>query len=122
MSVPRLTIVVVTYNSGSEIEACLRSLRRVRTVPSEVILVDNASQDDTVDRVRGGFPEVVIVQNPRNVGFPAANNQALRLARGEYALLLNPDTVAHEGAIERLAAVLDGNPGVGICGPQLVDA
>ena len=123
VSVPRLTIIVVTYNSGAEIEACLRSLSRtIKTLSFEVILVDNASQDDTVDRVRGSFSDVVIVQNSHNVGFPAANNQALRLARSEYALLLNPDTVVHEGAVEQLVAVLERNPEVGVCGPQLVDA
>jgi len=123
MSIPRLTIIVVTYNSGAEIEACLRSVTRtIKTLSFEVIVVDNASQDDTVDRVRGSFPDIVIVQNSHNVGFPAANNQALRLAHGEYALLLNPDTVVHEGAVEQLVAALERNPEVGVCGPQLVDA
>jgi hypothetical protein len=122
MKIPKLTIIIVTYNSSDEIEACLQSLRdTIKTLSFELILVDNASRDDSLVRSRRCFPEAIIVANKDNAGFPAANNQALRLARGEYVLLLNPDTVPHEGAIERLVATLEEHPGVGICGANLPD-
>jgi GT2 family glycosyltransferase len=122
MKNPKLTVIVVTYNSSGEIEACLRSIRdTIETLSYELILVDNASRDDSVDRSRRCFPGVIIVANEENTGFPAANNQALRRARGEYVLLLNPDTVAHTGAIERLVATLEEHPEVGICGASLRD-
>ena len=115
-----ISIVVVTFNSVPEVHACLASIERCASgVPHEVILVDNASADGTVDAVRARFPPVRIIANEENVGFPRANNQALRLARGNYVFFLNPDSEVQPGALERLLAELDGVPGRAAVGPRV---
>lgn len=122
----KLSIIIVTYNSAKEIEACLESLvRTVLAFPFEIIVVDSASQDNTAQLVRSfarSETKIKLVCSEVNIGFPAANNRAFELARGEFILMLNPDTIAYPGAIERLVACLESEKSVGICGPQLVDA
>ena len=90
----KLTVVVVSYNVRYYLEQCLRSVMRSgEDVDMEVFVVDNASGDDTIAYLQPLFPEVRYIQNTENVGFSRANNQAIREARGEYVLLLNPDTI-----------------------------
>jgi GT2 family glycosyltransferase len=80
---PRLTIVIVTYNSGDHIGPCLASLAANRpSVDHETLIVDNLSGDDTTDRVRLGWPEVRVIEAGGNVGFAAANNLGIRLTSG----------------------------------------
>lgn len=117
-----LSIVVVGWNSAAYLRGCLSSIPAAAgRLSHEIFVVDNASGDGSADLVRAGFPSVRLIANPSNRGFAAANNQALRLASGRYALLLNPDTVAHPGALERLAAFMDASPDVGACGPLLLN-
>lgn len=119
---PTVSILMVAYNSRAVLPACLNSLAAETRLPYEIILVDNASQDDTVSLVRTHYPPVRLIENKRNFGFAAAVNQASQVAGGRYLLLLNPDTVVHEAAVERLASHLDrARPTVGICAPRVVD-
>lgn len=120
MSRPDLSIVIVTWNSSREIDACLSSIRRQDGVSVELIVVDNASSDDTVRVVRRAFPEAKLVVHGRNVGFPAANNAGLVHAHGRHVLFLNPDTEVGEGTLARCVAELDGNPDVGMVGCRLM--
>ncbi len=119
---PTLSFVIVTWNVRSLVLDCLESLERhvSKECLFEVIVVDNASRDGTVEAIRRRFPDVRVLANPTNRGFGAANNQGIRLARGRYIFLLNPDTVVHAGTVRQLMKVLEEEPEVGVCGPKLV--
>jgi GT2 family glycosyltransferase len=113
----KTTIIIVTWNSQEHIGALLAGLP---PDPSyEIIVVDNASSDQTVRIVEKTFPHVTLIKNPRNEFLSRATNQAARIARGQYLLLLNPDIVIRPESIERMARYLDDNVNVGALGPQL---
>jgi GT2 family glycosyltransferase len=117
---PRCSVIVVTYNSGAQIEACLRALS---SEDCEIIVVDNASQDDTVERVQaleGNLP-LQLITISRNVGFAAGVNQGVRAASGDVLLILNPDAEAEAGAI---GAMLDcmAATGASVAGGELVES
>ena len=115
-----VSIIIVSFNTVRELLACLESIERAtRSVPHEVILVDNASADGTVEAVRARFPAVRVIANDANVGFPKANNQALPLARGEYVLFLNPDSELGPGTLEQLVAGLEEIPERAAVGPRV---
>ena len=119
---PRVAIVIVTYNSARDIDRALRSLAESPpATPHEILVVDNASADDTVTRVRASWPGVRLIASPSNLGFAAANNRGIRESSSELVLLLNPDTSVPRGAIDRLVAHLDARPDVAIVGPRIVD-
>jgi len=121
---PDLSIVVLSWNVADLLAACLRSLpsaagdwwQRV-----EVLVVDNASTDDSPELVRREFPYVRLLALPTNRGFSAGNNVGIRASRGKYILLLNPDTVAHPGSIAALADYMRAYPDVGVAGPRLLN-
>jgi GT2 family glycosyltransferase len=120
--VSRLAVVIVTYNSATEIGACLRALPAAAArTPYEVVIVDNASQDRTSDLVRAEWPAVHVIDAGANLGFARANNLAIRATTSELVLLLNPDAVPTPGAIDALVAVLDAEPAVAVAGPRIVD-
>jgi hypothetical protein len=120
---PRLSIVIVSYNSTSDLEPCLRSL----TDPSprtdhEIVVVDNASTDGTPQYLRHRWPGIRLIDAGANLGFAAANNLAIRQTFGELVLLLNPDTIAPSGEIDRLVQALEADPAAAVAGPRIVDA
>jgi hypothetical protein len=120
---PDLSVIIVSFNCRGELAACLDSLPAgAGGLALETIVVDNASRDGAARMVAERFPQVRLVANERNRGFAAANNQGLALASGRCVLFLNPDTVVRPGALETLVRTLDGDPGIGICAPQLLDA
>ncbi len=84
--------------------------------------MDNASTDGSPQAIRQAFPEVRVIRNDRNVGFSSANNQAMRIAHGEYFLLLNSDAYLLPGALEKLTAFLQAHPQAGVAGPRLLNA
>ena len=117
---PDLSILIVTWNVRELVLACLRSIVADRGAPPlEVILVDNASEDGTVEAVVEHFPSVRVLANRQNVGFPRANNQALALARGRHVLYLNPDTEVYPGTLSACMTELDGNADIGLVGCRL---
>jgi hypothetical protein len=87
----------------------------------EVVVVDNASADDSVEMVRAEFPTVHLIANTCNRGFPAANNQGIAVSQGRYVFLLNPDTEVVGDALATMVAFADAHPDVGVIGPQLLD-
>jgi len=115
---PRVSVVVVSYNTSGLLKECLAALTAPGSGADEVVVVDNASQDGSPDMVASHFPSVVLVRNPRNVGFGAANNQGLDVMSGEVALLLNSDARPAPGAVARLADVV-ARPGCVACGGAL---
>lgn len=117
-----LSVCIVNWNTRQDLARCLASLQGDQgEVEYEVWVVDNGSQDGSGQMVRTCFPQVHLLQNPTNVGFSAANNQALRVCRGRYALLLNPDTLVHEGSLGRLVRFLDRHPEAGVVGVKLLN-
>jgi hypothetical protein len=118
-----ISIVIVNWNTRELLLDCLASVyATVRTLRFEVFLVDNASSDGSVGAVRAQYPQVKIIQNEKNLGFAVANNKALRLTQGKYALLLNTDTVLTDGAIAKLFAYLKNHDEIGMACGQLLNA
>ncbi len=123
---PDLSVVIVNWNVCDLLHDCLASVFAEAEAPGaprlEVIVVDNGSCDGSVEMVRDAFPNARLVHNRVNRGFPAANNQGIALAQGRTVLLLNPDTVVVEGALDALVAYMDAHGDVGMVGPQLLNA
>ena len=120
---PRLAIVIVTFNSRQEIDGCLQSLTANPPATDHTIsIVDNASTDGTAEQVRRHWPGVQLLQAASNLGFATASNTGIRATTGELVLLLNPDTRAPAGAIDRLVGYVDAHPRTAIAGPRIVDA
>ena len=118
---PKLSIMIVTWNVRHRVLACLESIHADDSRPdTEIIVVDNASSDDTVQKVAARFPDVRLIANRENVGFPRANNQALALARGDLVLYLNPDTEVEPGTLARCVHELEADPSIGLVGCRLV--
>lgn len=120
----RLTIVILNWNVSDLLATCLRSLPAACGTwwdVAEVLVVDNASTDGSVEMVRREFPGVRLITLAENRGFAAGNNLGLRASRGEYILFLNPDTVAQPLSIAALCDYLDTHPEVGIAGPRLLN-
>jgi GT2 family glycosyltransferase len=116
-----VSIIVVSYNTRQVTLDCLASVyRQTRIVPFELLVVDNASTDGSAAAIAEAFPQVKLRAHDRNIGFAAANNLAAREAGGRYLLLLNPDTVVLDGAIDRLVTLADQHPGAGIYGGRTV--
>ncbi|WP_375417334.1 glycosyltransferase family 2 protein [uncultured Hymenobacter sp.] len=120
----KLSVVIVNYNVSYFLEQALLSVRRAAQElgePVEVLVVDNNSADNSVAMVRARFPEVVLLANQHNPGFSKANNQAIRRARGEYVLLLNPDTVVEESTFRACSDFMDQHPRAGGLGVLMLD-
>jgi len=120
MSRCRLSVIIVTYNSRGLIERCLRALWPQLQSADEVFVVDNASTDRGVEGLETAFPGLQVVRNRQNLGYAAGNNAALRQARGEYLLLLNPDVVLGPNALAVATVYLDNNADVGILGAKIL--
>ena len=119
----KLSVVIVSYNVSHYLLQCLDSLQRaLRGIDGEVIVVDNHSRDNSVDLVHQAHPEVKVIENLHNLGFSKANNIALRQAKGEYALLLNPDTIVADNTIRDCIAFLDLHPDAGAAGVMMLNA
>jgi GT2 family glycosyltransferase len=118
----QLGICIVTRESKDEILACLASLyEKTPNLDLEIIVVDNNSQDGTVDQIRIQFPAVKLIRNNENLGFSRAVNQGLKVLNARYYLLLNPDTVILDHAMQNLVRFMDGTPQAGICIPKVLN-
>ena len=113
----KLSVIIVNYNVRYYLEQCLLSVEQALTgVCGEVFVVDNNSTDDSIPYLKSKFPWVRYIENTENVGFSRANNQAIRESRGEYVLLLNPDTFVGERTLRECIDFMDKNPKAGMCG------
>lgn len=117
-----LAIAIVNYNSRPFLESCLCSLQGENAgLDMEVWVVDNSSQDGSTEMVKKKFPHVRLIENKKNVGFAAANNQVLRQTKARYVLLLNSDTIVKAGTLKAMVAFLEKNPWVGIVGCKVLN-
>jgi GT2 family glycosyltransferase len=118
----KLSIVIPTYNAHEWIQGCLDSIALHHpSADYEIIVVDDASSDDTIAIVQQQFPTVRVFSNEKNVGFGKTVNVGLKAATGEYLLVLNNDTWMHAGALDAMIAYLDAHREVGIVGPKVLN-
>lgn len=121
--VPDVSVVIVSWNVAPLLRRCLRSI--YTSAPQgpltvEVFVVDNGSSDGSAQMVAAEFPQARLIANAGNLGFAAANNQALKVSQGRYALLLNPDTELLGAALAEMVSYMEAHPAVGVLGPQLI--
>lgn len=118
----QLSVIIVNYNVKYFLEQALLSVRKAaKGLEVETIVVDNNSVDGSGQMVLEKFPEVLFVQNYINTGFAVANNQAIKLAKGKYILLLNPDTVVEEDTFHKTLAFMEKHPEAGGLGVRMID-
>ncbi|MEZ7838502.1 MAG: glycosyltransferase [Flavobacteriales bacterium] len=118
----KISIIIVNYNVKYFLEQCLQSVHKaIEHMDAEVFVVDNNSVDRSVEMVAEKFPWVNLIANKENTGFSVANNQAMRIAKGAYFLLLNPDTIVEQDTFEKSVAFMDANPIAGGLGVKMVD-
>ncbi len=118
----KLSVIIVNYNVQYFLEQCLLSVEKAMNgVETEVWVVDNNSVDGSVAMTQQKFPWVKLIANKENTGFSKANNQAMKLASGEYFLLLNPDTIVEEDTFRKVVDFMDGHPDAGGLGVKMVD-
>jgi hypothetical protein len=115
--VPDLSVSIVNTNSRELVLACLESLAGTE---AEIVVLDNASEDDSADAVRERFPDVRVIAQEFRAGFAANHNTVIRATTGPYVYVLNEDTTADDWRFERLVAYLDAHPRVAALGPKLV--
>ncbi|MCG2755597.1 MAG: glycosyltransferase family 2 protein [Desulfobacteraceae bacterium] len=117
-----VSIIIVNWNTKKLLLDCIYSIHEtVKNISFEIWLVDNASTDGSVEAVKQNYPDVKIIQNKKNLGFAAANNIALERMRGQYALLLNTDTILTNGAVEDLFDFMEKNSDAGMACGQLLN-
>jgi GT2 family glycosyltransferase len=114
-----ISVVVVSYNVAPLLARCLEAIRAHPVPGMEVLVVDNASSDGSAALVRDGFPEATLLANPRNLGFGAACNQALRRSSGRYVLFVNPDAEVQGESLSGLVRFLDAHPRAAAAGGRL---
>ncbi len=118
----KLSVIIVNYNVRYFLEQCLHSVRKAATgLDCEIFVVDNNSVDDSLKMVAGKFPEVKIIANTVNSGFSKANNQAIKMATGDYILLLNPDTIVEDDTFVKVIGFMNSHPDAGGLGVKMVD-
>ena len=118
----QLSVVILNYNVSNYLELCLSSVKRaISGIPAEIIIVDNASTDNSLDMLSRKHPELSVIKNSDNFGFAKGNNQGVANAKGKYICILNPDTVLPEDCFETLLAFAEKQTDMGAIGPQLID-
>lgn len=119
---PDLSIAIITWNARADLKKCLDSIfQSSGDFSFEIIVVDNNSSDDSCELITANYPEIHLIQNPKNCGVARARNQAIKAASGKYVLLLDVDTEVRSGALAALIEFADANPDAGIIGSKLVD-
>ncbi len=122
MNITEVSVVVVNWNTQDILRDCLRSIyEQCGEIDLEVIVIDNASTDGSVEMVKKDFPQVTLIENPQNRGFAAANNQGIDISKGRYVLLLNSDTVVLDNAIAETIAFADSHPKAAVVGCRVLN-
>ncbi|MFW9263326.1 glycosyltransferase family 2 protein [Nostoc sp. CALU 546] len=117
-----VSIILVNYNGAEILLDCLNSIQKFIDIPNyEIILVDNASSDSSVELVAANYPEIRLVKQIENRGFGAGNNVGAKLATGEFLFLLNTDTILISNILPHLIQLMQADPQVGIIGPKLLN-
>lgn len=117
-----LSVITVTWNSAELIGEQIKSVKLgCKNISAEQIIVDNASADKTTELIERNFPEIKLIKNNKNTGFAFPNNQAAKLARGEFLLFLNPDMRVEEGSLDKMVEWMRDKKDIGVAGCRLVD-
>ena len=118
----KLSVVIVNYNVEYFLDQCLNSVKTaLSNIDGEIIVVDNDSIDGSNEMVKSKYPDVILIENKKNVGFSTANNQGIKISKGEYVLILNPDTVVEHDTFEKTIEFMDSHPDAGALGVKMVD-
>ncbi|MCX6251177.1 MAG: glycosyltransferase [Bacteroidetes bacterium] len=118
----KLSVVIVNYNVKYFLEQCLHSvIKACNGLEAEIFVVDNNSVDGSIKMIREKFPEIHLIENKDNKGFSKANNQAIRKSKGEYILLLNPDTLVEDDTLRKSIQYMDEHPDTGGLGVKMLD-
>lgn len=117
----KLSIIIVNYNVKHYLEQCIHSIERAaQNIDHEIIVADNNSTDGSIPYLREKFPQITYIENKENLGFAKANNQAIKLSKGEYVMLLNPDTILGEQALHDCITFMDNNLDAGAAGVKML--
>lgn len=118
----QLSVIILNYNVRHFLEQCVLSVQKAtQNFTAEIIVVDNNSPDDSCQMMKERFPDVILIENKENSGFPKGNNSGVKIARGEYICILNPDTVVAEDTFEKVLAFAKKQENLGIVGCKLID-
>lgn len=117
-----LSIIIVNYNVKEFLQNLLHSLQKaVQNISHEIIVVDNASDDGSIEFIREKFPYVQLISNKSNLGFSKANNEGLKIAKGKYLLIINPDTIVSEDTISKMIQFLNNHEDAGLAGCKILN-
>jgi GT2 family glycosyltransferase len=118
----QLSVIILNYNVRYFLELCVSSVQKaLENIDSEIIVIDNNSQDDSCAMMKRRFPNVKLIENKENSGFPKGNNIGVAVAQGEYICILNPDTVVAEDTFSKVLAFTKKQNDLGIIGVKLID-
>jgi hypothetical protein len=116
-----VSIIIISFNTKELLKKCIESIHETtNNLSHEIIVVDNASCDGSFEAIEKEFKDIIVVRNSNNLGYAKANNQAIKLARGKYILLLNSDAIVKEGTIEKLVSFIENNPQAAAIGPKVL--
>lgn len=117
-----LSIIILNYKTRGLLKECLKGIKLVEPkLDYEVIVIDNASDDDTPLMMAENFPEIKFIASDRNLGYAKGNNLGIKVAQGRYVMIMNPDIVVFPGIFEKLVEFMDSRPDVGVVGPKLLN-
>ncbi|MCD4722094.1 MAG: glycosyltransferase family 2 protein [Desulfobacula sp.] len=116
-----ISIVIVNYNTCKMLDECITSIKQETRARFEIIVVDNASRDDSIDMIKAKHPDVILIQNQGNNGFAHGNNQGFKEANGRYYFMLNPDTLILDRAIDKLFEYMEQSSDAAIASPMNLD-
>lgn len=118
----QLSVIILNYNVRFFLELCVLSVQNaIQNIDAEIIVIDNKSQDDSCSMMKQRFPNVKLIENKENSGFPKGNNAGVAVAKGEYICILNPDTVVAEDTFTKALAFAKKQKNIGIVGVKLID-
>lgn len=118
---PTVSVIIVSWNTRKLTLGCVASLDRARErLATEIIVVDNASSDDTVEQLQSQYPQVKLIANEENIGFSRANNLGMAVCTGQYVALINSDVVVPADCLETIVEYMDQHQDIGMLGPKMV--
>lgn len=117
-----LSIIIVNYNVKAFLQNCLLSIQKAtENISTEIIVIDNASDDGSVEIIKKNFPHINLIESKENLGFSKANNLGLKIAKGKYICLINPDTIVEENTFVEMIRFMESNPEVGLAGCKILN-
>ena len=118
-----VSVIIISYNTKRILHDCLESVfKQSKNVELEVIVVDNASDDNSQDMIKSEFPSVILIENKQNLGFSRANNLGIRRSQGRYVCLINSDVIILQNCLQSLILFMDKNPRIGMSGPKILNS